>query len=68
MNPIVVKGGLISESSSIWLQSPKKRAKLLKEKMLGKVFGTFFWIQRERLSEIKPPFFDVFQRSGNFRM
>ena len=65
MNPIVVKGGLISESSSIWLQSPKKRAK---EKMLGKVFGTFFWIQRERLSEIKPPFFDVFQRSGNFRM
>ena len=51
MNPIVVKGGLISESSSIWLQSPKKRAKLLKEEMLGKVFGTLYLDPTRNFSE-----------------
>ena len=48
------KGGLISESFSIWLKSPKKRCQITTKSTIQlKRFGIFFGSTSKKLSKIK---------------
>ena len=61
---VIIKGGLISESFSLWLKSPKMGTKLqpwglstkredAQDLDLAPIFGDLS--QNEKLSDIKPP-------------
>ena len=71
----ISKGGLISESLSLWLHLPKKCAKSLfwalfsyRKDTQDSICHIFYgdWSQREEFSEIKPPWTDYYYQDYFF--